>query len=104
MFSVTDAAKNQVAEFFKEREQQPIRVFLHEGGCSGPTLAMALDKERDGDSKFEVGGVEYLVNEQFLETAKPIEVDYKSVGFTVSSGLALESGCSSCGSKKGCGG
>lgn len=104
MLTVTDAAQTQVAEFFKEREQQPVRVFLHEGGCSGPVLAMALDKERDGDSKFEFDGVEYLVDEQFLEQAKPIEVDYKSTGFTVSSSLALEGGCSSCGSKKGCGG
>jgi iron-sulfur cluster assembly accessory protein len=103
MFTVTDAAQEQVAAFFKEREQQPIRVFLHEGGCSGPTLAMALDKERDGDSKFEFDGVEYLVNEQFLEQAQPIEVDFASAGFTVSSNLALESGCGSCGSKKGCG-
>jgi iron-sulfur cluster assembly protein len=103
MLTVTEAAQNQVAEFFKEKEQQPIRVFLHEGGCSGPVLAMALDHERDGDSKFEYDGVEYLVNEQFMEQAKPIEVDFKGAGFTVSSSLVLEGGCSSCGSQKGCG-
>ncbi len=32
MFEVTPAAIEQIAEYFKGRDPQPIRVFLNEGG------------------------------------------------------------------------
>ena len=32
MVEVTEAATHQVAEYFKEREISPIRIFLNEGG------------------------------------------------------------------------
>lgn len=32
MVEVTKQATEQVAEYFKEREISPIRIFLHEGG------------------------------------------------------------------------
>lgn len=32
MVEVTPAATEQIAEYFKGKEVQPIRIFLHEGG------------------------------------------------------------------------
>jgi len=32
MLEVTEAAKTQLTEFFKDREIAPIRIFLNEGG------------------------------------------------------------------------
>lgn len=32
MLEVTDAATEQIAEYFKGKEVSPIRVFLNEGG------------------------------------------------------------------------
>lgn len=32
MFEVTPAATEQIAAYFKDREVQPIRIFLNEGG------------------------------------------------------------------------
>jgi hypothetical protein len=32
MLEVTEAAKTQLIEFFKDREIVPIRIFLNEGG------------------------------------------------------------------------
>jgi Fe-S cluster assembly iron-binding protein IscA len=32
MVEVTEAASKQIAEYFKDREVAPIRIFLNEGG------------------------------------------------------------------------
>jgi len=32
MLEVTEAASQQIAEYFKDREISPIRIFLNEGG------------------------------------------------------------------------
>jgi hypothetical protein len=32
MFEVTQAATQQIAEYFKGKEIQPVRIFLNEGG------------------------------------------------------------------------
>ena len=32
MIEITNAATNQIAEYFKEKEVLPIRIFLNEGG------------------------------------------------------------------------
>jgi Fe-S cluster assembly iron-binding protein IscA len=32
MLELTEKAKEQFAEYFKNREKQPVRVFLNEGG------------------------------------------------------------------------
>ena len=32
MIEVTEAARQQIAEYFKDKEIAPIRIFLNEGG------------------------------------------------------------------------
>jgi len=32
MLNVTQAATQQIAEYFKDKEIQPVRIFLNEGG------------------------------------------------------------------------
>ena len=32
MLEVTQAATQQIAEYFKDKEIQPVRIFLNEGG------------------------------------------------------------------------
>ena len=103
MFTVTDAAQTEVAEYFRDHDKGAIRVFLHEGGCGGPQLAMAVDTKQDTDQIFEFSGVEYLVEKELLEKALPIEIDYAVNGFKISSSLKFEGGgCSGCGSSGAC--
>lgn len=102
MFNVSEKAQEQVKAYFEGKDVMPIRVFLHQGGCGGPQMAMALDEKRDTDTVFTFDGVEYLVNTVFLEEAKPIGVDFIESGFKVTSGLELGGGCSSCGSEGSC--
>lgn len=101
MLNVSQNAQTQVAEFFIGKEIKPIRVFLHQGGCGGPQLAMALDDQKPSDTVFNFAGIDYLVDSDFLKEASPIEVDFRESGFSITSSLKLE-GCSSCGTEGSC--
>ena len=61
---------------------------------------MALDEPKENDSVIDVDGFQYLVNNDLLEKAKPIKVDYLQFGFKIDSGMDFgeEPGCSACGS------
>lgn len=102
MFNVTEKAQEQIKEYFTDKDLMPVRVFLHQGGCGGPQLAMALDDKKNTDTVFTFAGIEYLVDSEFLEQAKPIDVDYIESGFKVTSSLELGGGCSSCGTEGSC--
>lgn len=101
MFTVTKNAQAQVAEYFKDKEKQPVRLFVNEG-CGGARIAMALDIKRDTDMVYRVGDVEYLVDKELLKQAQPIEVDFIETGFRVTSELELGGGCAGCGSSGSC--
>jgi iron-sulfur cluster assembly protein len=102
MISVSETAQEQVKAYFKGRKVQPVRIFLNNGGCGGPSLAMALDEKKEDDAVFTHGGVAYIMEKTLFEKAKPVTVDYSGMGFKLSSNLELSSGCSSCGSAGSC--
>jgi len=102
MLNVTEHAQEQIANYFKDNELKPIRVFLS-SGCGGRQIALALDAARPEDAVFEVAGVQYLVEKSFLAQAQPIEIDFAGHGFKISSSLQLGGGgCGGCGSSEGC--
>lgn len=102
MFNVTEKAQEQVRVYFEGKQKMPIRVFLHQGGCGGPQMAMALDDKKDSDTVFTFDDVDYIVETEFLQQAQPISVDFIESGFKVTSSLELGGGCSSCGSSGSC--
>ncbi|MBW1644735.1 MAG: hypothetical protein JRJ56_00155 [Deltaproteobacteria bacterium] len=66
---------------------------------------MAIDNEkRANDQNFAIGGMEYLVDKDFLAQAAPIKVDFKGYGFQITSNLRLDAGsaCGGCGSSSAC--
>ncbi|HKK34645.1 MAG TPA: IscA/HesB family protein [Desulfomicrobiaceae bacterium] len=104
MFTVTDAAQDQVAKFFEDKEAQPIRIYLAQG-CSGPSLALGLDEVKDSDQSYEFNGVSYVIEKDLLEKVQPVSVDFNATfGFAVDSALPKPSagGCSGCGSSSSC--
>ena len=102
MLTVTEHAQEQIANYFKENELKPIRVFVS-SGCGGRQIALALDAARPEDAVFEFAGVQYLVEKSFLAQAQPIEIDFAGHGFKVSSSLQLGGGgCNGCGSSESC--
>ena len=103
MITVTEKANEKITEFLKaQKDQSYIRFFLSEGGCSGPSLGMALDEPSENDEIIKDNGVTYLIDKLLLEQAKPINVDFVETetgsGFSISSALPKGTGCSSCSS------
>ena len=103
MVEVTEMANKQIAEYFKDKQVMPIRIFLNSGGWGGPPLAMALDESKETDDVFDIDGFQYVVDKEFMKKATPIKVDFKEIGFSITSNIELQpdSGCSSCGSNTG---
>jgi Fe-S cluster assembly iron-binding protein IscA len=102
MFEVTESATRQITEYFQDKTVAPIRIFLNEGGCGGPGLVMALDEKKATDDEFVIGGFTYLVDRDFLETVKPIRVDFTESGYRLDCAVQFSSGCSGCGSTGSC--
>ncbi len=102
MFEVTEKANEMIQEFFKDKEEVScVRIFLSQGGWSGPALGMALDEPKDDDEVVKEDGVTFLINKELYDQAKPINVDFvesaMGAGFNISSSLSIgEGGCGSC--------
>ena len=104
MVVVTEMATQQIAEYFKDKEVAPIRIFLNAGGWGGPAPAMALDEPKETDNIYEIDGFTYIVDKEFLELVKPIKVDFNVMGFKIDckTDFGPASECSGCGTKGTC--
>ena len=61
-------------------------------------MGMALDEPREDDSTFEIDGFRYIVNNDLLEKAKPIRIDFVTMGFKIDSSMQFDrtTGCEGC--------
>ncbi len=65
---------------------------------------MALDESKDTDDNFDVKGLKFVVDKEFMEKAETIKIDFTGMGFSLDSNMDLGGGsCGSCGSGGGCG-
>jgi len=102
MLKVSTAAQKEFDNYFKGKEIKPVRIFLANQGCGGPSIGLAVDELKENDICYDIGSVKYIVNKQLMSDARPIEIDYKEGGFAITSNLDLGGGCSSCGTKGSC--
>jgi len=65
---------------------------------------MALDELKESDAVYDIDGFSYVVDKEFLETAKPIKVDFLVHGFKLDCGLNFTpaAGCTACGTSDTC--
>lgn len=103
MFTLTQEAKKQLDAYFADKTKSPIRIYLASGGCSGPSLALALDDPKDDDDVFPTEGYTFVVEKTLMEKAKPLTVDLTYMGFEVRSNLELGGGscCGTCSCSSG---
>lgn len=103
MLEITDSARQELDAFFQDKEKSPVRVFLANGGCSGPQLALALDDQSDSDDVFDKDGYTILVNKDLMLLAQNIKIDFDHLGFSIDSELQLGGGgCAGCSSAGNC--
>ncbi len=103
MLEITKSATDKIAEYFKDKDISPVRIFLLAGGCGLPSLALDLDEQKDTDHVFEIDGFQFIVDKEFMKEAEPIKVDFTRSGFQFDCSLEFEEGCSGCPSSSGCG-
>ncbi len=102
MLEVTPRAAKVVADYFKDREKSPIRIFVRLGGCGIRTFGVALEEAKKSDAVFEIGGFQYIINKKLLQMVQPILFDSDGIGFRLSgSGIAPPHGCGNCGNMCG---
>ena len=67
---------------------------------------MVMDQERPTDESYNIGDFTFLVDRDFMEKVKPIMVDFKNVGFSITANIDLSQsgsdGCTGCGSTSSC--
>jgi Fe-S cluster assembly iron-binding protein IscA len=105
MFEVTEAAQQKITEFFEDKEVRPIRLFLNSMGCGGPSLALGLDEPTETDEVIDVNGFQFVADKDLLAEAQPVTIDFKDVGFEITSSIKLApaaGGCSGCGTSGTC--
>ena len=103
MLEVTKTATDKIAEYFIDKEVEPIRIFLNAGGWGGPSLAMVLDEPKDTDTVFDIDGFQFVVDKELLREAEPIKIDFAHFGFQIDCSLQFEEGCLGCGTSRACG-
>ncbi len=60
---------------------------------------MALDEPKETDDTFDIKGLTFVVDKDFMENAKTIKIDFSGMGFQLDSNIDLgKSECSGCGS------
>ena len=98
MINVSKPAQEQVKMYFEGKKAAPIRIFLNNAGCGGPSLAMALDEKKNTDAVFTFNDVEYIMEKDLLEKVSPVDIDFAGTGFCLESGLKPVEGCKGCSS------
>jgi len=107
MLEVTNQANEKLVEYMQANNiNSSLRVFLTQGGCSGPALAIALDEKKPNDEEYSFDQLTVLVEKALLTQCGSITIDYIDAGnrsgFSVQSATPLPGGggCSSgsCGS------
>lgn len=64
---------------------------------------MALDEPKDTDDAFDVKGLKFVVDKEFMEKAETIKIDFTGMGFSLDSNIDLGQGggCGGCGEEGG---
>ncbi len=109
MITLSDKARELLAQCLDPDEVRPIRVYSVPGGCRGPMLVLALDEaHEDFDELCEAGGFRFCMARELAERTGGVDLDADASGFSLSPRRPLapaggcSGSCSSCG--PGCAG
>ncbi len=78
MITLTDSAAAKLREMIAGRgkDESALRIYIKPGGCSGFSYGMALDGPKDSDLKYDIKGVQVVIDKDSLELVDGSEVDY----------------------------
>lgn len=97
MIEITPRAILLLKDFFKDKEIEPVRIFVKLGGCGIRSFGVAFEKPKNNDEVFSVKGFTFIVEKELLDQLKPIKIDADSISFRISgNGIQPNSGCGTC--------
>ncbi len=69
MIKLTDSAAERISSLQSKLDDNTkiLRIFVEPGGCSGFEYGMSFDAEKEGDTKMESNGVNFLVDAASLQ-------------------------------------
>lgn len=98
VIEVTPRATQLMREYFKDKPNSPIRIYVRLGGCGIRTFGVALEAPQKNDEIFQINGFTIIVNRKLLRKVQPIRVDSDGLGFRLKgSGIQTQGGCGNCG-------
>lgn len=83
MFELSDEAKKELDAYFEGKDPATIRIYLAPGGCSGPSLRLALDEPGDDDAREELGGYNFCINQDLLNQTGGGKIEVGPMGFII---------------------
>ena len=97
MLTLTDNAVKRFQKILEEQNEKNtgIKIFMSEGGCCGPSLAMDVaDESKDGDATIEINGLKIFVEKEAGDLLANATIDFSDdQGFTIR-GMPRSSCCS----------
>lgn len=95
---VTPRAIRLLAEHFKDKPKQPVRLFVKLGVCGIRMFGVALEEPRKSDHIFTVEGFQLVINRVLFNHVQPIRVDADGIAFRITgNGIHAQGGCGTCG-------
>jgi len=61
MLKVTATAQKEFDNYFKGKEIKPVRIFLANQGCGGPSIGLAVDELKEDDMSYDIGDIKYVI-------------------------------------------
>jgi len=109
-FNVSNLAVSKLKEYMAQNNiDSALRVTIMQGGCSAPSLGLALDEPKDNDTIFENNSLKFLIEKGLLETCGTINVEFidagprSGFGITSTNPLGGGGGCGGSCSSGSCG-
>ena len=96
MITITEQAKNKIADILRE-ENNPklkIRAFVQGGGCSGFSYGFTLDEEQNEDD-FDIDGV--LIDSMSMQYLTGATINYKEDQYGSSFSIQNPNAVTTCG-------
>ena len=102
MIEVTIEATKVMADYLKDKDTLPVRIYLKLGGCGMHSFGVVQEAAQPADKAFAVDGISYIIEPRLLKQYSPIKIDSDGFSFRISGkGIHPPIGCGTCG--YGCG-
>ncbi|OKY74804.1 MAG: hypothetical protein BM485_12860 [Desulfobulbaceae bacterium DB1] len=76
MIELTAVAEKKIKQYLTENNiDSAVRVFAM-NGCSGPSLGLSLDEQKEGDSVTEIGSLRILIRSDLTDMCGKVKIDF----------------------------